>query len=294
MSRRSASIRKTRAGAIGCALTLVCLVQIDHALAADPDKSGYNLFHRTPDSLLRELSTDRPDKTESPYTVDAGHFQFETDLLSYAYDRSDSETVKTLAIAPTNCKVGLFNNVDLQIVVQTYNIQWTHDRVADSRTRATGFGDLIARCKINLWGNDGGSTAFAMMPFIKFPTNQNDLGNHAVEGGVILPLAIHLPGEWDLGTMLVVARLQDSDSSDYHGEVVQSVTASHDIVGKLAGYVELFSNLSAEEHAGWVATFDLGFTYALSANVQLDAGVNIGLTDAADDLNPFVGLSIRY
>ena len=27
-------------------------------------------------SELRELSTDRPDTTESPYTVDAGNFQF--------------------------------------------------------------------------------------------------------------------------------------------------------------------------------------------------------------------------
>jgi hypothetical protein len=34
---------------------------------------------------LREMSTDRPDKTESPYTVDAGHFQFEADLVSFGY-----------------------------------------------------------------------------------------------------------------------------------------------------------------------------------------------------------------
>lgn len=29
------------------------------------------------------MSTDRPDKTESLYTVDAGHFQFEADLVSF-------------------------------------------------------------------------------------------------------------------------------------------------------------------------------------------------------------------
>jgi hypothetical protein len=37
-----------------------------------------------------------------------------------------------------------------------------------------------------------------------------------------------------------------------------------------------------------------GFTYALTRDIQLDAGVNIGLTDAADDVNPFLGLSLRY
>ena len=43
-----------------------------------------------------------------------------------------------------------------------------------------------------------------------------------------------------------------------------------------------------------VATFDLGFTYPVTRDIQLDAGVNIGLTDAADNVNPFIGLSLRY
>ena len=38
---------------------------------------------------MREMSTDRPDKTESPYTVDAGHFQVEMDVLTYSYDRNN-------------------------------------------------------------------------------------------------------------------------------------------------------------------------------------------------------------
>lgn len=263
-----------------------------------PDKRSYNLFNPTPDAFLRDFATDRPDKTESPFTVDAGHFQVELDLLTYFYDRTDGggehKTVKALAVAPFNFKVGLLNQVDLQIVVLPYNVLWTHDRDLDRRTRASGFGDILLRCKLNLWGNDGGRTAFGVMPVIKFPTSQDDLGNGALEGGVILPLAIQLPGEWDLGTMVQVNYLQDSESSDYHTEVIESITVGHDIMGELAGYVELFSNLSTERHASWVATFDVGLTYKLSRNVQLDAGVNIGLTEAANDLNPFVGLSVRY
>jgi hypothetical protein len=280
------------------ALTLFCIFQIDHAFADEPEKRRYTLFNPTPDALLREFATDRPDRTESPFTVDAGHFQLEMDLLFYIYDRADAgdvdETVKTLAVAPLNFKVGLFNNIDLQFVVLPYNFQWTHDRAADSRTSASGFGDILLRCKINLWGNDGGRTAFGVMPVIKFPTNQDDLGNHAVEGGVILPLAIQLPDGWNLGTMVQVNYVQDSERSDYHAEVIESFTVGHDIIGELAGYLELFSNNSTERHAGWIATFDVGFTYEVWRNVQLDAGMNVGLTEAADDLNPFVGLSVRY
>ena len=38
-----------------------------------PDKSSYNLFNPVPENLMRDLSPDRPDVTESPFTVDAGH-----------------------------------------------------------------------------------------------------------------------------------------------------------------------------------------------------------------------------
>jgi len=54
------------------------------AAAPAPDKSGYIFFNPTPDSQLRGFSPDRPPKADSAYTVDAGHFQYETDLLNYS------------------------------------------------------------------------------------------------------------------------------------------------------------------------------------------------------------------
>jgi hypothetical protein len=152
------------------------------------EKTGYNLFHPTPDSLLRELTTDRPDKTDSPYTVDAGHYQIELDLLNYTQDCTD-QAVQTLAIAPINLKVGLFNNVDLQFIVETYTIQRTSGHDAQAHETIAGFGDVLIRCKTNFWGNDGGTTAGGMMPFLKLPTGATELDNGGVEGGIIFPLA---------------------------------------------------------------------------------------------------------
>ena len=55
---------------------------------ASADDSGtaptYHLFAPVPRSAMRPLSTDRPDTTESPYTVDAGHFQMEMDVAVLA------------------------------------------------------------------------------------------------------------------------------------------------------------------------------------------------------------------
>lgn len=58
--------------------------------------------------------------------------------------------------------------------------------------------------------------------------------------------------------------------------------------------MEFFSAVSAERDSQWVGTFDLGLTYALTENIQLDAGANFGISRAADDINPFVGLSFRF
>jgi hypothetical protein len=40
-----------------------------------PDKSQYTLFNPTPIDLRRAYNTDRPSKTDSPFTIDAGVFQ---------------------------------------------------------------------------------------------------------------------------------------------------------------------------------------------------------------------------
>jgi hypothetical protein len=276
-----------------CALFFLGLVN-GALLGAEPaDKSGYNLFRPTPDALLRELTTDRPDKTESPITVDAGHFQLEMDFATYTLDRTSHEITKAWAIAPANFKVGVLNNVDLQLIIEPYNTEETKDRDTGRTRRVSGFGDVTLRCKTNFWGNERGPTAFGMMPFVKFPTAGDELGNGAVEGGVILPLLIRLPADWEIGTEIEVDHFRNSARGGYHQEMVNSVTVGHDI-GKFSSYVELFSSVSNEAHAGWIATFDCGASYRLTRDVQLDAGINIGLTKAADDFNPFVGLSVRY
>lgn len=281
-----------------CATGLALLAANASGSSAPSEKRGYSLFHPTPREQLRELSTDRPDKTESPYTVDAGHFQFEMDVVSYATDRDDAEgrdlQTQAYAIAPINIKAGLWPNVDLQVVVETYNRVRVEDRVGRTVERRAGFGDITTRLKINCWGNDGGTTALAVMPFLKFPTNQDGLGNDSIEGGVIVPLAVELSGGWGLGLMTEVDFLRDAADDGHEVSFINTITFSRDITGKLGGYVEFFSEISTEDGSPWVGTLDLGLTYGLTDDVQFDAGINLGITDSADDLNPFVGITWRY
>ena len=267
-------------------------VLANESAGATADKSQYTFWNPTPRELLREMSTDRPDKTESPYTVDAGHFQIETDIVSYSRDRESGTHSDSWSFFNSNLKVGLCNNTDLQIVVPTYSSART--RSGGTTDKNSGFGDLVTRLKMNFWGNDGGPTAFGAMPFVKVPTAQDNLGNGAFEGGIIFPLAVELPKGWGMGVMTEFDFAQDGDGTGYHPEFVNTITFGHSIIGDLAGYVEFFSLVSTDRNSDWIGTFDVGLTYAISDDIQLDCGVNIGVTRSADDVNPFVGISWRF
>jgi len=287
----------------GTRLGLVAFASLLPTLAASageprPDKSGFHLFNPTPRELMREMSTDRPDLTESAYTVDAGHFQLEADLVRYTYDHDTADAADTRvdawSVAAVNVKAGLLNWMDLQLGLDTYHYVSTDDRVAGQEGTQSGLGDFTTRVKMNLWGNDGGQTALAVMPFVKFPTNQDDLGNDDVEGGIIMPLAIELPAGFGMGLMTEFDFVRNQADTGYRTEFVNSITIGRDFVGRLGGYVEFFSLVSTESDSPWVGILGIGFTYGLSDDLRLDAGVNIGVTDAADDLNPFLGLSWRF
>jgi hypothetical protein len=262
------------------------------------DKSQYHLFNPTPREQMREMSTDRPDKTESAYTVDAGHFQFEMDVLNYSYDRNNGlpgdTRIETVAIAPVNLKVGLCNQADLQVVLEPYTSVRTHVRATGQVEKQRGFGDVTIRLKGNMWGNDGGPTALALMPYVKLPTNQDNLGNNSVEGGLIVPFAMELPAGWGMGAMTQFDIIRDEFGGGHHPEFVNTITFGRNIVGNLDGYVEFFSAVSTERNSEWIGTFDMGLTYGLTDDIQLDGGINIGLTRSADDWNPFLGLSWRF
>ena len=245
---------------------------------------------------LRDMSTDRPDTTESPYTLDAGHFQIELSLIDFSRDARNADGVKrrTLSVAPMLVKAGILHNFDLQLGIDPHTHEREADRASGGVTSVSGFGDLTLRGKINIWGNDEGETAMAIMPFIKFPTASRELGNGKFEGGLILPFAVDLGNDLGLGLMQELDFVR-VDGSDHHTvDWVHTVTLGFPIAGELAGYIEYagFANLShAEEYRGYS---NAGLTYALTPDVQLDAGARIGLTAAADDLGIFLGLSWRY
>ena len=259
-----------------------------------PDKSGFSLFSPVPGNALRELNSDRPDETESPFTVDAGHYQLEMDFANYTYNRKDSTTTEAWNVAPFNLRIGLLNHLELDLIFDSYLHTHTDDRIAGTSTTQSGAGNFTTRLKINLWGDDGGKTAFALLPFVTFPTATDHLGDNAVEGGMILPLAVKLPDDFDLSLETAASYMKNNAGVGYHEEFVASASVDHSLIGKLSGYVEFYSDFSTQSHSGWIGTADAGLEFLVTDNMQLDCGCNFGVTHAAEQYNPFAGITVRF
>jgi Putative MetA-pathway of phenol degradation len=275
-------------------LTLLALTAVQaQAREAQPqDKSGYTLFNPTPIGLMRDLSADRPDGTESPYTVDAGHVQAELSLIDYTHDDDPGLRTDTFKVFDTNLKLGLTDNTDLQLIFTPYlNDKSTPD--AGPAVTADDFGDIQLRLKINLWGNDSGETALGIIPFVKLPTGAES-GNDHVEGGFITVLAWNVADHWGLGFMAEADAVYDPVDNDYDAQFVHTAVLGFDVVKRLGAYVEYIGVASSDSGTDYAAAFSTGLTYELRKNLVLDMGTRVGLTTAADDLNLFTGMTWRY
>ncbi len=267
--------------------------------APAPDKGGFTLLHPTPTALLRELTTDRPDTTESPITVDAGHFQLEMSFVDYSRSRRrGGGRAEGTALFPFLLKVGVTNRVDFQIGFDPYVIG--HESEPGERSsNSHGVGDTTLRVKFNLWGNDGpepgfGKTSLGLMPFLKVPTAARDIGNGKVEGGLIVPFGVELPAGFSLSLMAEGDLVRDAANRRYGFEFVHTASLGRPLFSGLRGYVEYVGIAPQRTGSGYRALFSTGLTYALGKNAQLDAGVRVGLSRSADDFNAFAGISFRY
>ena len=108
--------------------------------ATAQDKSQYTLFNPVPADQMRPFNTDRPTKSNVPYTVDAGHFQYEGDLFIYSFDdRTTADTnITSWTVANPTFKAGLTNYMDLEVNFSAYNSIRSQTRSDGSSTTASG------------------------------------------------------------------------------------------------------------------------------------------------------------
>ncbi len=261
-----------------------------------PDKSEYTLFNPTPTDCLREFDPDRPDITDSPFTVDGGHIQFETGLFSYALSRPDQQGVGTeeFDIADTDIRLGVTNYAEINLDVPPLDIVHTRFPISRLDTWKSGPGALELHGKVNFLGNDNfekpGSMALGFIPRLDIPTV---IGGDHVEGGVAVPFAIQLSEKTELEMMTEYDFIHDDTGSGYHVEYLNS--ASCPMTGPKSSHVfEVATLFGTQNPLGGIVTLDTGAICKIGHDLAFDVGCNFGVTPASDRMDATVGLSKRF
>jgi hypothetical protein len=290
--------------ATGVAIGLValpCSARADDAAPSGPgapDKSGYTLFNPTPDDQMRKFAPDRPTKGFSVRTIDAGHVEVEMDAFNETYSRYLGVITRSIQTLDPNVRIGITNWAELDI--QFNGLQSSRSEAEAGAAGAllmqgAGFGDVVLRTKMNLFGNDDGPVGLAIIPYIKLPSSAPAISNGAVEGGLIVPLALRLPRDYLVTLMTEVDALKD-DLNHREANFVNLVGVSHPIPGieGANAMVELFSSVGADRATAPIYTFDLGMNFRLNKHTIIDVGLNLGLNNAAPKAQIYTGISARF
>jgi len=254
------------------------------------DKTQYSILNPTPVNRLRSMETDRPDVTESSYTVDAGHFQYEGDLARYTITQDGGVKNRQVVFNNGTYKMGITNSFDLHIAVESYILSSTNNNQGNKPSTAKGFGDVVLRVKKNLIGNDSGSFSLAILPFIKLPTGSVYKDNH-IEGGVIFPYTVNNIPDWSIGGEVELQLLNERAGYTYKACLLQSFVVEHELTKRIAFFAETHYTYS-EDLKRFENYANGGLILSAGDNLHFDCGFNYGIQSYAFK-SYFVGMSFR-
>ena len=259
------------------------------------DKSQFNFFNPTPVANLRGFATDRPTKSNSPITVDAGHLQYETDIAVYTHSNAGGVSTRQVTAFDPVVKLGLTDRVDFEVQFGGYNyVETAVPGGGPVLSRPRGVGDLTVRPKINVFGNEGG-VALALIPYVKFPTASRFLGNGHVDGGLIAPLSAPLPLGFTLTFVPEVDVIRNGSNAGHHVNFTQAFNVSHPIGSKLTVYGEFFSTVGPDRGSPNLYTVDVAAAYLLTDTLQVDVGANFGVVNSySPNVQVYSGIAQRF
>ena len=239
------------------------------------------------------ICADRPGKSTAPCTAPAGHFQVETALADYMLQKSVGARETLVTLGETTIKYGVDSRTDVEIDLTPW-LRGTSREGGTHRT-VSGIGDVNLLLK-HEFTDSGAALRVSALPFVKLPTARRPVGNGKVEAGFLLPIQYSIP---DSALSITVSPeidwLADSDGRGHHAAMAQVASVGWQATHKL--------NLSAELYQQWdwdrskperQSSFDAAAAYAVRDDLQIDGGINLGLSRAAADVEVYAGVAEQF
>lgn len=268
------------------------------SVAGDPssDKATFGLLDPTPDSALRSFMPDRPLNSISPFTIDAGRLQVESDLVDFSRSSDRLTTTGTLQALDPEVRLGLTQFLEFDLITAGLLAdRTTADRTGRTLSHDLGTGAVTLQARYNLFGDDGGTYALALAPFVSIPGGDRHFGNQRVDGGVIAPLSVNLPSDFQLVLQTEVQALRNGTGPAF-ASFTDLANLSHAVPGvdHLTASVEFTSVVNADRLTPDTYTAEAALAYLATPTTQLDLGAFVGLNRAAPDFQVAAGVAHRF
>jgi hypothetical protein len=236
-------------------------------------------------ALLLLATVLRAQITEVPETVQPGHFLVKMDAVSIQTNIHDSAggTYSAVAVAKTFITTGLTDRLDLQVGADVFLSQKYEQGAFTDRN--SGLGDLYLRAKWNFWRDD--DSAVSVMPYVKLPTSTGNVGKTGLQGGIIVPWAVHFPGGGMFRAMGQLDFVRNDADNGYDSFWFASAALEQPLTGLLKFYGEVTVGKSSGG-APWAGTLGGGVQLHLSNLYWWDFAVYRGLSRGAPGWNPVV------
>ncbi len=215
------------------------------------------------------IATDRPDFTDSPYTIQTGIVQAE---LGATYERSggaDAVSGPELLV-----RWSPVERVELRFVSPDY--------VAVDG--ASGFSDPTLGVKVTL-GETGG-WGFGTIATVLVPIGDSTYSTGGLDPALTLTAARDLTPSVELGTQIGATW----DTAAEQINLGATLVVGTSLTDHLGTFLEVAADALQDDPA---LTLHHGYTYGLSPDVQVDLHAGVGLTSGAPDFLIGAGLSVR-
>jgi len=232
------------------------------------------------------LITDRPDQTESPTAVPKGFLQVETGAFFEKVEnnrfKEESKTYNT-----TLLRYGLLENLELRLGVdfmeQSRTISGTE--FADV---ASGLSPLLLGVKIGITEEKGLLPEIGLLGHLSLPFSASkDYKPETTGVDFRFAFSHTLNDRSSISYNMGAAWGADSPEASY----VYTLVYGSSITEKLGVYLELYGDIPEINKANHL--WDMGFTYLLKNNIQLDISGGTGLSRNIQDLFLSAGISFR-
>lgn len=247
-------------------------------------------YHQTgyAQDALPEMSTDRPDQTESSSVVTPGTVQIETGVVFEQDSEGEGASkVKTtvLSYPTTLVRIGLLKSMELRLVGSLAS--QTVKPEQGEEISASGVSEVEIGTKLYIAEEDGILPEIALNLHMALPIGDDAfripsaaphfrfLFSHTLSD--MFGIGYNIGGEWDGATPA--------------GSLVYTLSLAAGLTDELGCFAEVFGSKPSEQDVNMA--FDAGVTYLLSPNFQLDASFGVPLTDDAPVTFVSAGVSLR-